>query len=63
MFRVYKHLKHPEYRLIIPRHAELPNALREEWTACDLNLTDRVEAEQQEEIERSGYCLFRSEPP
>ena len=58
MFRIFKHNKHPEYRLIVPRHAELPSEMREEWTACDL--TDRVEAEQQEEIERSGYCLFRS---
>ena len=58
MFRIYKHNKHPEYRLIVPRHAELPSELREEWTVCEV--TDRVEAEQQEEIERSGYALFRS---
>lgn len=59
MFRIYKHNKHPEYRLIIPRHAELPDGLREEWTACDI--TDRLQANQQEEIEKSGYCLLRSE--
>lgn len=58
MFRIYKHNQHPEYRLIVPRQAELPNALQEEWTVCEV--TDRVAAEQQEEIERSGYCLFRS---
>jgi hypothetical protein len=59
LFRIYKHNKYPEYRLIVPRGAELPSELREEWTRCDL--TDRVNAEQLEEIDRSGYCLFRSE--
>ena len=58
MFRIYKNNKHPEYRLIVPREAELPNALQEEWTVCEV--TDRVEAEQRDEIERSGYSLFRS---
>jgi hypothetical protein len=58
MFRIYKHNKHPEYRLLVPRQAELPSELQEEWTLCDL--TDRIEAEQQEEIERRGYFLFRS---
>ena len=59
MFRIFKHNKRPEYRLIVPREAELPNALQEEWTVCEE--TDRIEAGQQEEIERSGYSLFRSE--
>ena len=61
MFRVFKHNKRPEYRLIIPREAELPDALQEEWTVCEV--TDRVEAEQRDDIERSGYSLFRSESP
>ena len=29
MFRVFKHNKRPEYRLIIPREAELPDALQD----------------------------------
>ena len=60
MFYIYKHNQHPEYRLIVPKQAELPTEIRGEWTLCDM--TDRVEAEQQAEIEISGYCLFRSEP-
>lgn len=59
MFRIHKHNKHLEYRLIIPRQAELPSELCGEWTACEL--TDRIEAERREEIERIGYFLFRSE--
>jgi len=58
MFHIYKHNKHPKYRLIVPKQAELPTDMREESAVCDV--TDRVEAEQQEEIERTGYCLFRS---
>ena len=60
MFYIYKHNQHPEYRLIVPKQTELPTEIREEWTLCDM--TDRVEAEQQAEIEISGYCLFRSGP-
>ena len=60
MFYIYKHNRHPEYRLIVPQQAELPAELREEWNVCDA--TDHVEAKQQEEIERSGYCLFRCAP-
>ena len=59
MFRIHKHNKYPEYRLIIPRQAELPSELLEHWTACEL--TDRIEAQQREDIERSGYFLFRQE--
>ena len=60
MFYIYKHIQHPEYRLILPKQAKLPTELQEEWTLCDL--TDHVEAKQQAEIEISGYCLFRSGP-
>ena len=60
MFYIYKHNQNPEYRLIFPKRAELPAELRKEWTLCDA--TDHVEAEQQAEIEISGYYLFRSGP-
>lgn len=59
MFRIHRHNTHPEYRLIIPRQAELPSELKEYWTACEL--TDRIEIERREEIERIGYFLYRSE--
>lgn len=58
MFRIHKHNKYLEYRLIIPRQAELPSDLQDDWTACEL--TDRIKIEQQEAIKRSGYFLFRS---
>ena len=57
MFYIYKHNQHPEHRLIVPKQAELPAEIREEWTLCDA--TDHVEAEQ---IEITGYSLFRSGP-
>ena len=60
MFYIYKNNQHPEYRLIAPKRIELPAEIREEWTLCDA--TDHVEAEQQAEIEITGYCLFRSGP-
>jgi len=58
--RIYKRNKHPEYRLILPKQAKLPTELQDEWTLCDA--TDHVEAEQQAEIEITGYCLCRSGP-
>ena len=67
MFRIYKHNKHPEYRLLVPREAELPSELQEEWTLCEV--TDRIEAEQQEEIEKERIfsdsigCAMRHDPP
>ncbi|HEX5864525.1 MAG TPA: hypothetical protein VF014_09785 [Casimicrobiaceae bacterium] len=52
MFHIYKHNKHPEYRLIAPTN-DLPVEIREEWTLIDV--TDRVEAEKEEEIAKCGY--------
>ena len=60
MFYIYKCNQHPEYRLILPKRAELPAEIRAEWTLCDT--ADHVEAEQQAEIEIAGYCLFRLGP-
>jgi hypothetical protein len=60
MFYIYKHNKHSEYRLIVPKQAGLPTGLQEEWSVCEV--TDLIKAEQQEEFERRGYCLFRSSP-
>jgi hypothetical protein len=62
MFCIYRHNEHPEYRLIAPKGVDLPPELRDEWTLCDM--TDHVEAEQEEDITKSGYHLYRcsSEP-
>jgi hypothetical protein len=56
MFYIYKHNQHPEYRLIVPKQAELPTEIREEWTLCDM--TDRVEAEQQAVRFGVSVCSF-----
>ena len=58
MFDVYKHKKHPEYRLIVPKGAALPVEIREEWILLDI--VDRIEAEKEEEIAKWGYHLQRS---
>ena len=36
MFYIYKHNQHPEYRLIVPKQAELPTEIREEHYTSDL---------------------------
>lgn len=59
MFRIYKHNIYSEYRLLIPQQAQLPRTLRKEWTLDEV--TDQVEAAQQEWVNRSGYYLVRSE--
>ena len=61
MFYIYQHTKHPEYRLIVPRGADLPPELRDEWTLC--TMTDRIEAEQEEDIAKSGWYLYRCIDP
>ena len=57
MFYVFKHNKYPEYRLIVPKEADLPAEIRQEWTLFEIN--DRIEAEKEEDIAKSGYHLYR----
>ena len=55
---IYKHNKHPEYRLITPKNAELPVEIRDEWTLMEM--TDCIETEKEEDIAKCGYHLYRS---